>query len=203
MQLKYVYVKNDLTGIYYIIMQVEDCDMHFFSKIGIGSGYKIVCELVGGRVGAAVGNKFIPEYIESSIPDRSRKIEPTLTAKMLGLYLNNADNIRDLPDEIDLEKLNNVWMECSNQYNTIKSDLEKLYDEKILVENINYRKVLYKTNYGSVKFSIIDENYEDIYSQSIYKEDSSGYLWCPFDILTDNEWDVFCKKRYLQNVCKL
>lgn len=201
MKMKYVNVIDEGTEMKFLLLQAEECDSDFFENTGIRPGYKIVIQISGG-VAAAGGFEFIPEH-GSSLHERSRKIDRSGTTNALGLFLNSVDNIKSLPNCIDVDNLRNSWLALKSKYGTIKTSLDELYEEGVLADEQNLRKVLYKKKYLTcMETAIVDQNLESLWSTSSTNKNSqiADYLWIPFDEVNEDEWIEFVRANELSNV---
>lgn len=204
MQIKYFHAEDDstATGINYAVLKIEEVDSHFFSKVGLGSGTKIILEFAGCRVAASCGNDFTPWYYENSVRDRSQKIECYLS-DLVGLYLNSVSDLREIPDKIDFKEIAELSRINNNAYLNIKTEIEKSYEKEILTEDETYKKVLYKEQDKYV-FGILDSKLEfvlQVYSNN--ERAISDYHWCQFEKISDCEWNSLINNNYLMKSANL
>lgn len=191
MKTKFVNVRDKVTEMKFIVLQMEEIDEAFINSKGLRKGYKIVIQLMGGHVAAAGGMKFIPEHIGSSIEDRSHKIVASGTEHAFGMLLNSVDNIRTLPDTIDIEPLRLAWANLRKRIN-VRS---KLIESDIDMGESNIKKIFFKIKDSPRdKIGLIDSTYNCIHEVSSSSGNLNGdYLWLPFDELNDEEWRIFVK----------
>ncbi len=204
MQIKYFYAEDNsiATGIYYAVLKTEEVDSHFFSKLGLGPDTKIILEFSGCRVAASCGKDFTPWYYENSVRDRSQKVSCYLS-DLVGLYLDSVDHLREIPAKIDLKEIAELYRINNNEYFSVKTNIEKLYEEEDLVEGEQYKKVLYKERDRYV-FGIINSKLEFVSRRETNDEKiSADYLWCQFEKISDYDWnsltkdDIFMKSAIL------
>lgn len=194
MKIKFLNVLDQATEIKYIILQAEEIDTGFLDENAIPPGYKIVIQLEGSKVAAAGGMKFVPEYIGGSITDQSYKIESSGTANALGLLLNSVDDVKTLPETININNLRESWSALKNKYITIKTDLDKLEDEHgISLENGLMKKVLYSNNHSEpYNLAIVDKDYEIEYCKvGADSKIIADYLWIPLEEMKEGEYKIF------------
>ena len=202
MKIKYVNVFDEGTEMKFLLLQAEECDLDFFKNTGIRPGYKIVIQISGG-VAAAGGFEFIPEHGSSLHQLSSTIISRSGTTNALGLFLNSVDNIKSLPDCIDVDNLRNSWLALKSKYRTIKTKLDELYEEEVLNDEQDFRKVLYKKKYLSgIETAVVNQNLESLWSTSSTNQNSqiADFLWIPFDEVNDDEWVEFVRVNELFGV---
>lgn len=190
MKIKFLDVLDEFTEMKFILLQVEKFDEDFFKSNGIKEGYKIVVQLQGSHTAAAGGYKFVPEYIGSSISERSCKIQKSGTTNAFSLLLNSVEDIKILPPSINVNDLRKSWLSLKSKYSTIKNKLDQLQDEGVDIINGEYKKILYKQR-GSKSYNIgiVDEELKLIYQISNNSKSIIGdYLWIPIDELSEVEW---------------
>lgn len=205
MKIKNVRVIDEGTEMKFILLQTEECDMDLFKGTGIRTGYKIVIQITGG-IAAAGGFNFVPEY-GSSLHERSREIiKESGTTNALGLYLNSTDNIKSLPDCIDVNNLRKSWTALKSKYFTIKTHLDRLYEEGVLAEEEQFKKVLFRTKILSgLNIAIVDQELKSLWTTHTSSERTqiADYLWIPFDEVEEDKWDEFVNINKLIGVEKV
>lgn len=164
----------------YIVLQVEKNDK-FLLEAHFNPGYKFIIQAVYNNVGAAGGNEFNPYYGER-VREISRKIDST-EADVLGFYLQNVDNIYDIPNTLYTE---NIW-------NVVYTDHYKDNDDDDY-DTENCYKVLISSIFDTDRIDscifidketlevVLKINYYD-YERTIAK-----YLWNPCDELPNELW---------------
>lgn len=192
MKIKFLDVLDEGTEEKYIILQTEEVDSKFFHN-NISPGYKIVIQVNGSKVAAAGGINFFPDYLGDSIADQSYKIEASGTSNALGLLLNSVEDVKTLPDIINIDELRESCIALNNRYITIKTELDEFEKEQgISLLNDSYKKVLYSSNSSLLKLAIVDMDYAIQYSIS-YKDSNiiGDFLWIPLEELSENEYKKF------------
>ena len=106
MKIKFVKVWDNFKFGYvkFIILQVEECDK-FLTESNFNPGYKFIIQAIYNRVGASGGYKFNPYYFEEKVKDSSVAINST-EAEVLGFYLNNIDDVHEIPNDLYTD---NMW----------------------------------------------------------------------------------------------
>lgn len=120
MKFKFIKVWDDLKYGYvkFIILQVEESDK-FLTESYFNPGYKFIIQAIYNKVGAVGGHEFNP-YYGSKVRDISQKIDTT-EADVLGFYLQNVNDVNEIPDELYTE---NIWKVL---YTAADSDKEEEY----------------------------------------------------------------------------
>ncbi|MBV7271638.1 hypothetical protein JMF89_04080 [Clostridiaceae bacterium UIB06] len=159
----------------YIVLEVEKNDK-FLLEAGFDPGYKFIIQAVYDRVGAAGGHEFNPYYGER-VRKISHKINST-EADVLGFYLQNVDNIYDIPNTLYTE---NIW-------NVVRTDGYCEEDDDYDAENCY--KVLLASLLDTNKASdclFIDKETLEVVSGTLYDHERSitKYLWSSCEELPD------------------
>lgn len=171
-------VKDYATLIHYLVVQFEENDHEICKEIGIIPGFKIVNRMSGRVVDTFSGYNFDPESDCYSLESQSRKFYSEGTSNAFGLLLNEIDNIKKLPNDIDVEQIRNMW---------VKSSLTQFIDEGIIetleeYETNQIRKCLYSTP-NNLHIALIDIIKKEVIYDigSTYKLNFilPKYLWIP------------------------
>ena len=173
-----VKVKDYLTCMYFLVTQFEEVDKTECEKIGIAPGFKIINRISGRVVDTFAGYEFDPERYDESIAEQSKKYVPDGTSHAFGLLLNEFEDIRKLPNEVDVEKIRNIWGRL-NRMIFMDDGILKTVEEN----NIdNLRKCLYSRS-RIMCIALIDINKNEmIYEQSSTSDLNAvlpRYLWIP------------------------
>lgn len=188
MKNKFVEVWDDYRCGYikYIVLQVEDSD-EFLLKAGFDSGYKFIVQAHRRRVGAVGVGDFDP-YDDRRARDKSWKLNET-EADVLYFYLQNVENIYEIPDKLFTEK---IWK-------VVRTDGYGVIDEEYDVNNCY--KVLLSYSFDCDKIDkciIIDKDTLEIVTYSkIVGDDElmiARYLWNPCDELPEELWESVLKE---------
>lgn len=190
MRIKFVNVSDSFTEMQFLVLQIEESDQENFKFRKFPNGYKIIIDMNNSYISATGGMEFIPEYDDSSMVGRSRKMQGSGTTDALGLLLNSVQDIRSLPSAIDVENLRKNWLSLTDKYINIRSKLES---EDIDIDNDNYKKVLYKNKDGGgmENIAIIDEKLSIVFRYSSTGKMVADYLWIPFPELEKEEFKNF------------
>lgn len=184
MKSKFVKVWDDHRFGYvkYIVLEVEENDK-FLTEANFNPGYKFIIQALYHHVGAAGGHEFNPYYGER-VRKISRKIEST-EADVLGFYLQNVNDIYDIPDTLYTEKIWNV-VRTDHDHEEDNYDVEDCY--KVLVDGGIDGK-------ASDCLFVDKETLEIVYGILYnYERSITTYLWSPSEELPDHLWSNVQKK---------
>ncbi|MGR9594601.1 hypothetical protein [Bacillus thuringiensis] len=195
MKIKPILIKDTLTAIRYLVIQVEDSDKEFFSPEGIPAGYNIVIKILGTRVAAVGGIEFIPDYY--SFDDLSVGFDASATDDAFGLLLNVVNDISILPNEFNVRDIRTKGNQIRGKYPTIKKKLEEL-EEEIDVEDDTLAKALISKN-GHPILVILDKDLKILWEtwSTDLNSMKADYLWIPIKEFDYNDLD---KLREVNNI---
>lgn len=136
----------------HIVLQVEETD-EFMINIGYNPGYKIIIQTYGRKIGAAGGYKFNPYYGEN-VQKVSQKIDCN-ESDVLGFYLDNIDDIYELPLELNTKEFWNVLISSKEKEAALNFRDSLMDDYGIDESNANYYyKILHSSE---MQFQTISE----------------------------------------------
>ena len=135
-----VEVLDSGTRMFFLITVFEDIDAKYCEKMNISPGFKVVNRISGRYVDCFAGYRFWPNTYDEDIESQSRKINVDGTATTFGMLLSEINDIRLIPDVVNVEAIRHYW---------IKSDASYFIGERLIAaieENgsENLRKCLYK-----------------------------------------------------------
>jgi hypothetical protein len=182
MKTKFIKVWDDLRFGYlnFIVLQVEETDK-FLIQSGLNVGYKIIVQAYPKYVGAAGGNNFNP-YYNKRVRNISKILDST-EADVLGFYLNNINDIYEIPEELYTEEFWNVVRTDSYSQDKDEIDFENCYKCLITYDNLTGRK--------RVDLAFINKN--SLIQELRYLSDShrsiENYLWSQCETLPIDLWE--------------
>lgn len=174
------HVTDVYTSMYVLVTVFEEIDKSICKKIGISPGFKIINRMSGRVVDNSAGYRFDPNSSDESIEDQSRKYAIDGTSSAFGILLSDVDNIKKLPETINVQQIREFWVKTS----------KIIFVDDNIIETIDeygperLRKCLYSTPY-SKHISLIDisENKVvfDVGSSIGLKYTLPKYLWIPVE----------------------
>lgn len=188
MKIKFLEVLDDWTEMQFLILQIDETDLQKLKKRKFPVGFKIVIDMNDSIVTATSGMTFSPEIDDMSMAGRSQKMHTSGTTNALGLLLNSVEDITHLPTTVNVEKIRKKWISFSQK--RIKEDLE---EEGIYLEDANYKKVFYKSRYGTEYLAVIDDDFKTLYGRSTTHTIIHDYYWIPFKELHASDFEEFLK----------
>src|SRR5690349_1829052 len=102
MKTKFVNLLDTGTQMSCLVLQFEDTDKDFCKQAGFSPGLKIVLRFNGRAVSCIAGFELRDDY-GGKISDLNFKMEPDGTIRAFKEMLHYVDDIRMLPDEVNVE----------------------------------------------------------------------------------------------------
>lgn len=174
MRTRLIEVLDDGTQLYCLVTQFEEIDAENCKKIGIPTNYTIYNTFRGSYISTFAGYNFHPEYGESRVSSK----EYSGTFKAIGTVIKFIENIKYLPDVLDVGAVRNF-------YNIVKgydSVLEGVQESISDFNNEDLRKIIFKA-FSRIHILIVhSKTKEHVYETSSSWNDEyaySKYLWIP------------------------
>jgi len=120
------HVTDAITSEYFLVTLFEEVDLPVCQHMGISPGFKIINRISGRVVESCAGYRFDPESYCESMIEQSRKFIQDGTADTFGLLLSEIENIRKLPDTIDVEQIREFWIKVSRSKLVSSSIIETI-----------------------------------------------------------------------------
>ena len=174
------HVTDEGTLMYFLVTMFEEIDKSICKEIGISPGFKIINRMSGRVVDSSAGYKFNPDSYDGSIEDQSRKYVTDGTSNAFGILLSDIDNIKKLPETINVQQIREFWVKTSRIIFVDDSIIETI--DEYGPERL--RKCLYSTPY-SKHISLIDISEDKVVFDSGSSMDLKyilpKYLWIPIE----------------------
>jgi hypothetical protein len=184
MKSKFLVVTDTYTRIHVLVLQFEAADKAFAEPARFGPGLKVVLHFDGRRVSCIAGYDLRDE-LDGTIETLSTPFPRDGTVTALKEILHNVDDIRKLPDVVDVEAFRRAWAMLRRRtfvHTGVRAILEER-DHEVL------RKVLYRWG-AMAHLAIVDiERREVLFDQGTTALDwmVAEYLWIPIEEAQENE----------------
>lgn len=195
MKTKFVDLTDEGTIIPIIILEFEESDNVFLKKSGWSTGLRIVLNFSSKRITCISGKSFRDRFGET-IEELSQKMENNGTIHSFKESLNYIQDIRQLPDEFNVEAYRNHRNMVSNR-RLIDREIIDIIDRYDSGYRFSYlRKHKYtKPYFNFIHMAIFDIRTKEILadigrSPSCHLDIIAEYLWIPLP--TANEDEIKC-----------
>jgi len=177
-------ISDTATKEFYMVVQFEEIDKELCDKLFISPGFKIVSRIKGRKVETFAGYRFNPENSYENIEHQTSSLQVDGTIQSFGLLLSEIDDIKYLPENINLEHIRLYWTKL--RYIFIDDDILEI------IENSNkddLRKILYHSIQNHIAIINIHtkEKMIDIGTTSELERLVPAYLWIPIKEITKRE----------------
>lgn len=177
-------ISDTHTKEFYLVIQFEDIDKALCTRLHISPGFKIVNRINGRQVQTFAGYKFNPIDPYENIECQSSKLQVDGTIQSFGLLIGSIDDIKLLPEKIDLEFIRLYWIRLKNSF--VDKDMLEIIQEN---DKDDLRKVLYHSIQNHIAIINIrtKEKLFDIGTTSTIERMVPEFLWIPVKEITKEE----------------
>ena len=184
MKSKFLVVTDTYTRIHVLLLQFEEADKVFSEPARFGPGLKVILRFDGRRVSCIAGYDLRDEF-NGTIEALNTPFPRDGTVNALKEILQNVDDIRKLPDILDVEAFRRAWAMLRRRTFVdpgVRAILEERNHEVL-------RNVLYR--FGAMAhLAIVDvEHREVLFDQATSGVDwmTAEYLWIPIEEAQEDE----------------
>jgi hypothetical protein len=188
MKTKFVELRDTGTQMSCLVLQFEDTDKNFCKQAGFSPGLKIVLRFNGRAVSCIAGFELRDDY-GGEISDLSFEMVPDGTIRAFKEMLHYVDDIRVLPDEVNVES----WREDLISLKWSHFIPESLQDILEEFEHSALRKVAYRPKgLRMPHWAIINKEKNEVVFDTSSTETNlprfiAPFLWIPIQTATTEE----------------
>jgi hypothetical protein len=192
---KFVKVRDHWTVIHFLVLQFEEVD----KESGFAPGLKVALQ-VDGRGVSCIGGYDLREQFGATIQSLSRPMDNNGTTVAFKEVLHFVDNVRALPDEIDVEDWREEFFGLKGDYYFMPPDVRQILAE---YPHHHLRKVAYRRGYAllpevapTLHLAIIDVHDKELLtdigsSPELLEFRIAQFLWIPLEMATEDELKGF------------